>query len=298
MTTGGTPTGDGNPGDPYGSGHGQQNWGQQYGDQSYGQSYGQGQGYGQEAYPGSPYGQEQYPGQGYGQQEFGGSAYGAGFPAAGSVNAMPASVSPTGALSAGWQMFKNNPLPWVIMTILSALASGVLNQFAVSDNGALSFFVQILAFVVSLAFQAFVIRGALLEVDGHRPQIGDFFRLHNFGWFVVAAILVTIATLLGIIALIIGMFVVGFFLYWTQYFVIDRRMNAIDAITSSFNAIKSDAGNLLALALLNVLVIIVGALALLVGLLVAIPITTLASVYAYRVITGPSDFSRSATAAA
>src|SRR5690606_15383795 len=101
----------------------------------------------------------------------------------------------------------------------------------------------------------------------------------------------------GLIGFIIGAFVVAFFLYWTQYFVVDRNMTATDAIVSSFNAIKSDGGNLFTLAVLNVLILVVGALALFVGLFVAIPVTTLASVYAYRAITGPSTFSRTATAA-
>lgn len=328
MTTGGTPTGGGHPEDPYGSGSGQQNWGQQSGDQGYGQSHGQGP-YGQEPYPGAPqgheqypggsygqqypgsaqghepypgqgYGQEPYPGQGYGQQGFGNPAYGSGYPAAGPGGGpvMPSRVSAPGALSAGWEMFKNNPLPWVLITLASTVASLLLSQLATTDSMGLALIVQLASIAVGMLFQAFTVRGALLEVDGHKPGIGDFFKLHNFGWFVVAAILVFIASLIGFFALIIGMFVVLFFLYWTQYFVIDRNMTATDAIISSFNAIKSDAGNLLALALLNVLVIFAGAIALMVGLLVAIPVTTLASVFAYRVITGPSDFSRTATTTA
>ncbi|TCW21294.1 putative membrane protein [Dietzia cinnamea] len=207
-------------------------------------------------------------------------------------------VSPTGAVSAGWQMFKNNPVPWLLITLASGVVSGIISAFSTDESGAVMFIAQVLSFVVSLLLQAFIVRGALLEVDGHRPSFGDFFKLHNFGWFVVAAILVGIATFVGVFLLIVGAFVVAFFLYWTQYFVVDRNMTATDAIVSSFRAIKSDAGNLLALALLNVLIIIAGTLALLVGLFVAIPVTTLASVYAYRVITGPSEFSRAATAAA
>ena len=207
-------------------------------------------------------------------------------------------MSPTGAVSAGWQMFKNNPVPWLLITLASGVVSGFVSAFSTDESGAVMFIAQLLSFVVGLLFQAFIVRGALLEVDGHRPSFGDFFKLHNFGWFVVAAILVGIATFVGVFLLIVGAFVVAFFLYWTQYFVVDRNMTATDAIVSSFRAVKSDAGNLLALALLNVLIIIAGTLALLVGLFVAIPVTTLASVYAYRVITGPSEFSRTAAAAA
>ena len=316
MTTGGTPPGDGYPNDPYGSGP-DRNQGP-YGDAGYGQQAYPGQG-GYEPYPGQGGGYEPYPGQGYGQpgheqpgygqqgygqpaygqQPYGDPAYGGyGQPGPGGAPAMVGWVSPTGAVSAGWQMFKNNPVPWLLITLASGVVSGIISAFSTDESGAVMFIAQVLSFVVSLLLQAFIVRGALLEVDGHRPSFGDFFKLHNFGWFVVAAILVGIATFVGVFLLIVGAFVVAFFLYWTQYFVVDRNMTATDAIVSSFRAIKSDAGNLLALALLNVLIIIAGTLALLVGLFVAIPVTTLASVYAYRVITGPSEFSRAATAAA
>lgn len=318
MTTGGTPPGDGFPDDPYNSGSGQPSWGQGYDNRGYGPTHGQ------EAYPGSGYGQEPYPGQGYGNQGYGepgygqqgygqsgfgqhgygqqsfddpayGGAYGQGGPGGGPV--MTGRLSATQAVSAGWQMFRNNPLPWVLITLASVVIGSISGQVATTDSAAVIFLGQVVSFLVGMLFQAFILRGALLEVDGHRPAIGDFFRLHNFGWFIVAAILVGIATFVGIFALIIGAVVVAFFLYWTQYFVIDRNMTATDAIVSSFNAIKSDAGTLFALAALNVLIIVAGTLALLVGLFVAIPVTTLASVYAYRAITGPSDFSRAATAA-
>lgn len=120
----------------------------------------------------------------------------------------------------------------------------------------------------------------------------------NFGAFVLASVVIGIATVIGMFLLVIPGLVVMFFLYWTLHFVIDRNMNAIDALKSSFNAIKSDGGNLFVLALLNVLIIIVGFIALFVGLLVAMPIVMLASTVAYRTITGPSDFSRAEKAAA
>src|SRR5699024_11668971 len=125
-----------------------------------------------------------------------------------------------------------------------------------------------------------------------------FFRLHNFGWFVVASIIDVLLTTLGLVVLIIGALVVVFFLSWPLYFVVDRNMNAMNAITSSFNAIKSDAGNLFVLAILNTLITIVGFLLVFVGLLAAMPIVMLASMVANRSESGPSVFSRQASVAA
>ncbi|MBB1041463.1 MULTISPECIES: hypothetical protein [unclassified Dietzia] len=302
MTTGGTPSGDGNPNDPTGTGAAQQNWGgQQYGGQGDAQGFGQepypGQGYGQEGYGQQAYGQQGSGGQGFGQQPYGDHGYGAGYPQSGQGGGpvMTGRVSATDAIGAGWQMFKNNPLPWVLVTLAMFLANGLASSISNSQSASVAFLGSILAIAVSFLFQAFIIRGALLEVDGHKPEIGDFFKLQNFGAFVIAAILVAIATSIGLILLIIPGIVIAFFLYWTLHFVVDRNMTAIDAMKSSVNAIKSDAGNLFALAVLNILVVVAGFLALFVGLLIAIPVATLASVFAYRTITGPSEFSRMAT---
>lgn len=289
MTTGGYPSG-GDPDDPYGSA--QHGYGQGYGQQPYGD-----QSYGQHSYGDQSYGQHSYGGPGDGQQQFGG--YGEAYPqsAPAGPSPVPGKIDATEAISRGWNLFKNNPLPWVLITLLTFVVSGIIGALSTTESAALALVFNLLSFVVGLAFQAFMLRGAFLEVDGHRPQIGDFFKLHNFGWLIVASILVGIATFVGLFALIIGAFVVAFFLYWTNYFVIDRNMNAIDAIQSSFNAVKSDGGNLFVLAILNTILIIVGILLLFVGLLVAYPVAMLASVVAYRVITGPSDFSRQQAAA-
>ncbi len=284
MTTGGTPPGDGSHTNPYGGNPEQPSWGQD--------PY-PGQGYGQQ-------GQEPYPDQGFGQSDYG-QQYGAtGYPQPGAAGGVVAAgkIAATDAIGAAWQLFKNNPLPWVLITLITGVANGIMNIITNSDSAGMAFIGTIVTIAISLVLQAFMIRGALLEVDGHKPAIGDFFKLSNFGPFVIAAIIVGIATAIGTILFIIPGLVIAFFLYWTFHFVIDRNMTAVDAIKSSFNAIKSDGGNLFLLAFLNVLIIIVGTIALLVGLLVAVPIVTLASTVAYRAITGPSDFSRNAAATA
>lgn len=276
MTTGGNPPG-GYPGDPYGQNPGQGGYGQP--------GYGQG-GYGQQGYGDQP---------GPGQQPYGG-AYPQGAAANEAMTPRQGGIGATDAIAAGWNLFKNNPLPWVLIVLLTGVVSVIIGLLADTESTTMATMFNLLSAVVGLLFQMFMIRGALLEVDGYKPAFGDFFRLHNFGWFIVASILVSIATFIGVFALIIGAFVVAFFLYFTLHFVVDRNMNAIDGIVSSFNAVKSDAGNLFVLAILNVVIIIVGTLALLVGLLVASPIVMLATVVAYRAITGPSDFSRRAAA--
>lgn len=291
MTTGGTPPGDGSH-NPYGDSSGQQGWGQQPGDQPYGQP-------GQEPYPGQGYGQqghEPYPGEGYARPGYGQQFGEPGYPQPGAFGGAVATgkLSATDAIGAAWQLFKNNPVPWILFTLAMGVANGITSVMSNSNSIGIAALGTLLTLIVGFVFQAFMIRGALLEVDGHKPEIGDFFKLHNFGWFVVAGIIVGIAVSLGMILLILPGLAIAFFTYWTYIFVVDRNMTAMDAIKSSFNAIKSDGGNLFLLAILNVLIVLAGFIALFVGLLIAIPVATLASVVAYRAITGQSEFSRTA----
>lgn len=311
MTTGGTPPGDGSYNNPYGDSQGEPGWGQQPGQQGYDQqAFGQEPypGQGHEPYPGQGYeqpgygqqSQQPYGGQGYGQpgygQQYGAAGYGAGYPQPGMSGGAVSvgKIAATDAIGAAWQLFKNNPLPWVLITLVTGLANVVVSFFSNSDAAGLAFIGSLLSIAVAFLFQAFMVRGALLEVDGHKPAFGDFFKLHNFGWFVLAAVIVGVLTTIGLFLFVIPGVVIAFFLYWTFNFVIDRNMTAMDAIKSSFNAIKSDGGNLFLLAILNSLILLAGLLVLLVGLLVAAPLAMLASVVAYRAITGPSDFSRAA----
>src|SRR5699024_10762910 len=139
MTTGGNSS-DGPMGDPYGSGPGSQ---------------GHGQGYGQSAYGGQPYGNDPYGGQPYGEP----------FPQPGADNGPVRSgpIDATDAISAGWSLFKNNPLPWVLISLITLVIRGLVGALGVTDSAAMATFANLLSIVVGLVLQAFMLRGALLD---------------------------------------------------------------------------------------------------------------------------------------
>ena len=238
----------------------------------------------------------------YGQPGYGQPGYPSG-PMPGPNDMGTPSFSATGAVGAAWRLFSANWVPWVVISLVNLVLAGIINvapnllldpQTVDTDPWLLlgvSSVSSMVAALLSLLVTAFMVRGALLEVDGRRPSVGDFFRLTNFLQFFLVSILVGVLTAVGLLALLVGALVVQFFLYWSNIFTIDRDQNAIDAIKSSFESIKANAGELFLLAVLNVVIVIAGAMLCGVGLLVAAPVTMLSSVYAYRVLTGPSGFS-------
>lgn len=202
------------------------------------------------------------------------------------------------AISFGWRRFKANPLTWVGIVIIAAIIQSVLNAllgerstFRV-DTFAQSVFTfawilgSILSVVVGYLINAALVRGALYEVDGERPSIGAFFRFTNVGNVILASILVGVATAVGLILFIIPGLIVLFLSWWTLQFVIDRHDSAVEGFRSSFRAISSQAGPVFLLALALIGINILGAIPLGLGLLITIPLSTIASTYAYRVVSG------------
>ena len=139
--------------------------------------------------------------------------------------------------------------------------------------------------VVGYLINAALIRGALHEIDGNKPAIGSFFQFGNVASIIIASILVGIMVGIGFVLLIIPGIVLAFLTWWTLQFVIDRNEDAITAIKSSFKAISANAGPLFLLALALFGINVLGLIACLVGLLVTIPVTIIASTYAYRITT-------------
>ncbi|MGW5440174.1 hypothetical protein [Nocardia asteroides] len=204
------------------------------------------------------------------------------------------------AIGYGWDKFKNNAVVWIAIVLIAFVIQvainflfGLGNDTDTDYDGGISigfgiwqFIGTVVSAVIGYLISAAFVRGALHETDGRKPGFGDFFRFTNVGAVILAGILVGLATGIGFVLCILPGLVVAFFTWWTMQFVIDRNQDAITAIKSSFSAISGNAGPLLLLALALFGINVVGALLCGVGLLVTVPLTIIASTYAYRVVTG------------
>jgi len=191
------------------------------------------------------------------------------------------------AISYAWRKFAGNALSWVVLMLIAGIIQGLLNwAFNDRDSFATNVIGTLVIAIVGYLLQAAFVTGALQETDGTKPSIGSFFRLRNIGAVIVACFLVAVLTTVGLILLIIPGLIVMFMTWWTLQFVIDRNQDPITAIKSSFGAIASDWGTLLLLALAMIGLNILGLIPLGLGLFITVPMTIIASTYAYRVITG------------
>ncbi|WP_236581077.1 hypothetical protein [Rhodococcus sp. T7] len=207
----------------------------------------------------------------------------------------PGQFSVGDAIGYGWNKFKDNALIWIGILLIAAVIQVVLNLifggFSTSSDMSSAFSVwriigSIVTTIVGYLINAALVRGALHEVDGNKPAFGSFFQFTNVGAIIIASVIIGIASIIGFFLLVIPGLIVVFLTWWTLQFVIDQNEDAITGIKSSFRTISQNVGPVLLLALALVGINIVGAILCGVGLLVSIPITIIASTYAYRVLTG------------
>ena len=94
--------------------------------------------------------------------------------------------------------------------------------------------------------------------------------------------------------------IVGLMFMFTTFIVIDRGLGPIEAMKESRRITDGHKWTLLGFSLMLVLINLLGMLALVVGLLVTIPVSSLALVQAYRLLGGrtpPEDAAMMARAA-
>jgi len=264
-------------------------------------------GYGQQPPP-PPYGSERYPtggqdpnqppgwGQGYGQQPPPPPPYGAGPGGYGPGPQGP--YSPTDAIGYGFGKFKDNAGAFLLLALVAIGTGAVISIIGSIVTGGDSLFTydsgdgfqfsplagvfNILGQVATTLFGAALIRGAFDAVDGREVTLGGMFERWDKIQVVVAALVISVLTVIGLVLCVLPGFAVIFLTWFTTYFIVDRGEDAVTAMKSSFSFATQHVGPLLLLALLSFLCFVVGALACLVGLLVAYPVVSIAAAYSYR----------------
>ncbi|MDR0483632.1 MAG: hypothetical protein LBH13_10870 [Cellulomonadaceae bacterium] len=257
--------------------------------------------YGQYAQPGAqqpPTGPAGFPQAGFPQ---------GGMPQANPYNALP--VTPQlkvgDAMRFAWHKFKQNWLAWVLFSVVIMVVSAIFqipsaNQLSeqmqnIGNNNTLvqtgvtigASFLSMVGAVLAEALQAMAKRSALVEADGGKPSFSQFFSGNRIGVAILTAIIVSIGTsLAAVVTLGIGGLVFALFTVFAVFFVLDQGLTPFQGIAASFRLVAKNAGAVILLMLALVGINILGALALGVGVLVTLPLSTLAMGYAFRRLTG------------
>lgn len=208
-----------------------------------------------------------------------------------------------------WNKFGKDAVPLIVSSLLYFVIGAVLfglvfvlmgNTTTTSNPGGFggsfatglgtvgTIVLEIVSFAYGTFVQAATLSGILDIADGRPVTIGSFFKPRNFGGVILAALLVGLCSAIGYLLCFIPGLIFTFFAMFTIAFVIDRRLEVFAALKASFATVRSDIGGALLSWLVQFLVVLVGAFACGIGLIVAAPAALLIQGYTYRRLSGGS----------
>lgn len=201
------------------------------------------------------------------------------------------------ALRFGWETFKRRPWFFVGSTFVILLISGLVNGLSSGIDAAITGSVEepsIVGSVINLALATLLSMGATaFFLAAHDdPDTADLSLLWHprpFWKYLGASILLGLAVGVGFLLLIVPGIILGLMFMFATLIVIERELGPIESLSESNRLTRGHKWPLFGFVLLLLLVNLLGLLALVVGLLVSIPVTTLAFIHAYRVLGGKAE---------
>lgn len=192
----------------------------------------------------------------------------------------------------GWETFKKRPWFFVGVSVLVAVIYAAISFVTGIVDGVFSGAPNqptVVGFVVNWVLGTIVGMGitALFLKAYDAPDTVEMSALWHpqpFLKYLAATILISLAIILGFILLIVPGIILALMFMFATYIVIDRGQGPIEAMKESKRIVSGHKWHLLGLVLVLAGINILGALALLVGLLISIPVSSLAFVHAYRVL--------------
>lgn len=189
----------------------------------------------------------------------------------------------------GWEVFKKRP--WfilgamIIMWIVTNAPSYLFGPEESAPMSGYAFLFTVAIVALGLAVEIVMTRFWLKAHDTvESMKYEDAFPPRPFWKYVGAKIATAIVIIIGLILLIVPGIIAMLMFVFTPYLVVERKMWPIEAMKESARITKGHRMNLFVLMLMLLGLNIVGALFLLIGLLVTIPISMLAVAHAYRTL--------------
>jgi uncharacterized membrane protein len=200
-------------------------------------------------------------------------------------------------LSFGWKTFWSRPwlfvLAGVIVFAVNAVFSvpeEILNSASEAAGGSVaaqlaifSFAFSLIGFIVSVYVQMGTTRFSLKAHDDvSTAHVRDLVLLKGFWRYLGTSVLVFLAVVAGLILLIVPGIILALALSFALYLSVDTGLGPVAALKESLAMTKGHRWSLFVLTLALIGINLLGMLALLIGLVVSIPVSMLASVHAYR----------------
>ena len=208
------------------------------------------------------------------------------------------------SFSFAWTLFKKRPGFFIGIMLIVSIISGIISHVfpAPTEQTPSSVIGLVLvAFLIGLLIQAFIKMASIhLLLKAHddvaSAQVSDLWypEWSLFLNYVGGALLSGIIIAVGFILLIIPGIYFALRFAFVTYAIVDKKLSPMDALKESTRITEGHKWQLLGLILALIGINIVGAILLLVGLLVTIPLSMLIVVHAYRVLEARANASATA----
>jgi len=192
-----------------------------------------------------------------------------------------------------WSKFKEQPFLWVSITIITIII-GSLGGGLDMDPETLETAFNLIGFIASLLslyLSASVTLMGIRYMRGESISLNDLLAIdfRTFSNYFLVTIVSGMCMIVGFLFFILPGFYIMSRLIFVQYLVVDKKLSFNQAIQESWKVSDGYVLNFIGFLFAIFFLIIVGFLAFLIGILVAIPITSLASAQLYLLFTNQKN---------
>jgi len=202
------------------------------------------------------------------------------------------------ALSAGWALAKSNFLILIgfgllaaaVMVVPPLLAKVTLHMLGKSDDFFLNLLAAPVQFLAHTIANMGIIKVTLDICENRKPDVNGFFSpLPQLPYFLVAAFLYDTMVTVGLFFLIVPGIILALTFQFYSYLIIDQQCGPIEALRKSAAITSGAKWNLLGLNVLVVLICALGLLCLIIGIIPASMVSSLAVAHCYRQLLEHTD---------
>ena len=186
----------------------------------------------------------------------------------------------------GWQKTKENFWRLIAVTLIWIVIDVMLSYFAKQFDKTtpfVFFIIQLGSHVVNMIMTLGITRIGLKLYAGEKFDVSELFKSYRlFLKYFFASILYCLAVFAGLILLIVPGIILAIRMGLYTYLIVDKGMGPVDSLKESIRLTKGNVFNLFLFWFVMLGVLLLGILALLVGIIVAVLVTMLAYIFVYR----------------
>lgn len=188
------------------------------------------------------------------------------------------------AIRFGWQTLKQNFWFFVLVLIIAGLVSRGPAILVNKDTAAVpAGLIGLVAIILELLVNLGLNKIALMFHDGTKPTWKELFLQYPLLLkYLGASVLYGLMVMVGLVLLVVPGVYIAIKYAFFGFVMVDKKTGVMDSLKASAKLTNGVKWELFGFGIVMCILNIMGALALMIGLFITIPISLMASVYVYR----------------